>query len=77
MATKAKLTVSIDKELMQELRVASREQRRATSHLVEEALRLWRRRRLERELAEGYLAMADDDLKTASAWLPAALEALD
>lgn len=77
MATKAKLTVSIDKELMRDLRAASREQRRATSHLVEEALRLWRRRKLDQELTEGYRAMAGEDVTTSEEWLQLVQEAID
>ena len=77
MTRKVKLTVSIDAELAKELRTTSRGLRRATSHLVEEALRLWRRRRLDEELRKGYAAMSKEDLDVAESTLAAQREALE
>lgn len=65
MASKVKVTVSLDETLIRELGGASRQKRKPRSQLVEEALRLWRRRRLEEELKEGYQAMAKEDRTTA------------
>ena len=39
------------------------------SRMAEEAIRYWRRQSFERDLIEGYLAMAEEDLETAEAML--------
>ena len=43
---------------------------------MEEAIRLWREKQKEKELKEGYLAMAREDSQTAEANLGASLEAI-
>jgi metal-responsive CopG/Arc/MetJ family transcriptional regulator len=65
MASKMKFTVSIDEALVRELEGVSRRGRKSRSRTVEEALRHWRRSRLEQELREGYQAMAREDRTTA------------
>jgi hypothetical protein len=54
----------------------SREYRKSRSRLVEEAIRLWRRRRLEQELKDGYKAMAKAGRATAERHLAAGWEAI-
>ena len=76
MASKVKVTVSVDESLVKALGRASRMTGRARSQLVEEALRLWQRSQLEQVLKEGYQAMAKEDRATAEHLLPAAWEAL-
>lgn len=76
MASKVKVTVSLDEALVRELGGASRQKGKPRSQLVEEALRLWRRSRLEQGLREGYQAMAEADRATAERHLPAGWEAL-
>ncbi len=76
MASKVKVTVSLDEALVRELGGAGRRKGKPRSHLVEEALRLWRRRQLEQELREGYQAMAKADRVTAERHLAAARDAL-
>ena len=76
MASKVKVTVSLDETLVHELGGASRKKGKPRSQLVEEALKLWQRRRLEQELKEGYLAMAKKDRTTAERHLAAGWEAL-
>ena len=76
MASKVKVTVSVDAALARELTGIGRRVRRSRSQLVEEALRLWRRRRLEQVLADGYRAMAGDDRATSARYLTAARQAL-
>ena len=76
MPSKVKVTVSLDESLVQELAEVSRRGRKSRSRLVEEALQYWRRSRLERELKEGYQAMAQEDRATAEQNLRAAWEAL-
>jgi metal-responsive CopG/Arc/MetJ family transcriptional regulator len=65
MASKVKITVSIDKDLVQELAGMGRQGRKSRSRLVEEALQHWGRSRLEQELKAGYQAMAKTDRATA------------
>lgn len=77
MASKVKITVSIDEALVRELGGTSRQKRKPRSQLVEEALRLWRRSRLEQELKEGYRAMAKEDRATAERHLAAGWEAVE
>ncbi|MBI4589842.1 MAG: ribbon-helix-helix protein, CopG family [Candidatus Rokubacteria bacterium] len=74
MASKVKVTVSLDEALVRELAGASRRRGKPRSQLVEEALQLWRRRRLEQQLMEGYQAMAKEDRATAERHLGAGWE---
>lgn len=76
MPSKAKVTVSVDRALIRDLNDVSRRSRKPKSHLVEEALRLWQRARLEQALKEGYCALAAENRATARRYLPAVLEAL-
>ncbi len=77
MASKVKVTVSVDETLVRELGKASRKARRSRSQLVEEALQLWRRSQLERALKEGYEAMAQEDRATAARNVRAGWEAIE
>ncbi len=72
MATRTKITVSLDESIVEELSVTSMLQKIPKSRIVEEALKLWQRARLDRELEEGYRAMAIRDRATAEENLPAA-----
>jgi metal-responsive CopG/Arc/MetJ family transcriptional regulator len=64
-ATKVKVTVSVEESLIRELAEASRKTGRPRSQLVEEALRLWRHSQVAEALKEGYLTMAKEDRETA------------
>jgi len=76
MGSKMKITVSVDEALVRELNGASRQKRKPRSQLVEEALQLWRRRRLEQALKEGYQAMAKEERATAERHLAAGSEVM-
>jgi metal-responsive CopG/Arc/MetJ family transcriptional regulator len=76
MASKVKITVSIDETLARELEGESRRGRKSRSRTVEEALEHWRRSRLEQELKEGYQAMAREDRATAERNLVAGWEVI-
>lgn len=65
MASKVKITLSLDEGLVKELAGISKAKRTPRSRLVEEALRFWRRSRLEQQLKEGYQHMAAEDRATA------------
>jgi len=76
MARRQKVTISLASDRLAELDdiVVARDSNR--SALIEEALDVWRKTRLERELAEGYRAMAEEDRKTAEDNLGSGVEAL-
>ena len=76
MAKKVKLTVSVDQDLVETLDEMSRRTKKPRSRVVQEALRLWRRKQLHDKLAEGYRAMAEEDRETAERHLPAFREIL-
>jgi len=72
MATRTKITVSLDMEIVKELRLTSRRERIPKSRIVEQALLLWKRERLNRELEQGYRSMAEEDSALAEELLPVA-----
>jgi len=76
MASKVRVTVSLDEALAWDPGGASRKAHRPRSQLAEAAIRHRRRSHLERELKEGYLAMAEADRASAERSLPAGWEAI-
>lgn len=76
MSNKLKVTITVDKSVVEEIDRLSKEQRESRSHLIEEAIKTWRQKQLEKELIDGYLAMAKEDLETAEANLKAGMEVL-
>jgi predicted transcriptional regulator len=70
-----KITVTIEQELVKEIDRTAGILNKSRSCLVEEAIRTWRRVRLERGLREGYLAMTEEDLVMAEENLSAGYEA--
>ncbi len=77
MPAKAKITISLDPEIVSTLGRVSRKTGTTRSRLVGEALRLWQRVQLEEALKEGYRAMAKTDRAAAERDLPAAREVLE
>ena len=71
MPHKLKVTLSLDEDLVEELERKSRETKKSRSCLVQEALRLWRRKKLQTKLAQEYQAMADENVQTAEQGLSA------
>jgi predicted transcriptional regulator len=76
MASKLKLTVSIDRAVAKRLDDLVKARKRARSALVEEAIRDWEQAQLHARLKEGYLAMAEEDRAFAEAALPLFRETL-
>lgn len=76
MHSKQKVTVTIDESIVREIDRLSKERNETRSHLIEKALKAWRRKQLEQELIEGYRAMAKEDEKTAEQNLAAGKEAI-
>lgn len=66
---KIKITVTIDESVMKDLDRLSEQRRESRSRLVEEAVTVWRNGQMEKELIEGYQAMAQEDIATAEAHL--------
>lgn len=73
---KAKVTLTLDETLVKELDAMASQRQENRSRLVEEAIRFWKRQKVERELMEGYQAMGKENLELAEAHLPAAREVL-
>jgi len=61
MGTKSKLSVTVDREVLDAVDRACRRFHVAKSRVAEEALRLWLKTRTEKLMAEGYEAMAAED----------------
>jgi metal-responsive CopG/Arc/MetJ family transcriptional regulator len=76
MSNKQKVTITIDEAIVKDIDRLSKKEGESRSQLIEKAVRAWRQRQLEKELVEGYVAMAKEDLETAEANLEAAVEAL-
>lgn len=76
MYSKQKVTVTIDEAIVREIDKLSKEMNETRSHLIEEALKAWRRGQMEQELIDGYRAMAREDAKTAEQNLEAGKEAI-
>jgi predicted transcriptional regulator len=77
MAKREKVTISIASARLAELDEIAVARDTNRSALIEEALAVWEERRLKRELADGYGAMASEDCKTAEANLRSGVETLD
>lgn len=62
MATKTKFTVTVDREVAETLDKEARALKLSRSALVQEALKLFEKMRLEQSLKNGYRAMAEENL---------------
>ena len=76
MGNKLKVTVTIDEAIVREIDRASKERRESRSRVIETAIQQWREKELEKQLIEGYVAMAKEDEETAEANLAAGVEVL-
>lgn len=76
MGQRLKVTVTIDEAMVREIDRLSKEQGVSRSHMIEEAIKVWGQKQLEKELIEGYRAMAKADSELAEANLEAGAEAL-
>ena len=77
MAKREKVTISIAADRLAELDEVAIARDTNRSALIEEALAVWEERRLKRELADGYKAMAAEDRRTAEANLRSGVETFD
>ena len=76
MGSKLKVTITIDEALVNEIDTLSKKHGESRSHLIEEAIKVWREKRLKKELIDGYIAMAREDAETAEANLETGIEVL-
>ena len=76
MGNKLKVTVTIEESIVREIDRASNERGESRSRVIEKALQQWREKEMNKQLIEGYLAMAKEDVETAEADLAAGVEVL-
>ena len=77
MSTRLKVTITLDESVVREIDRVSRRQKESRSRIMEGALKEWKQKQLERELIEGYRAMAKEDQEMAEANLDAGVETLE
>ena len=61
MRTKKKVSLTIDAEIFKAVEKAAKACNMAKSHLAQEALILWLRKKTEESMARGYIEMAGED----------------
>ena len=76
MGNKQKVTIIVDATILKEIDKLSKSQGESRSRLIEDAIRVWREKELEKELIDGYLAMAKEDGEMAENNLEAGMEVL-
>ena len=76
MGNRLKVTVTIEESIVGEIDRVSKERGESRSRVIEIAVQEWRKRELDKQLIEGYQAMAKEDMETAEANLAAAVEVL-
>jgi metal-responsive CopG/Arc/MetJ family transcriptional regulator len=74
---KVKLTLSLDEDVVDTLDSVSKQSKQPRSRVVQDAIQLWQRRRLQQELADGYRSMNKEDQETAEQRLAAFREILE
>ncbi len=67
MSNRQKVTITIDESILKDIDRLSEKEGVNRSQLIEKAVKSWRQKQLEKELIEGYAAMATEDLETAEA----------
>jgi metal-responsive CopG/Arc/MetJ family transcriptional regulator len=76
MGNKQKVTITVDEAILKEIDKLSKSLGESRSRLIEDAIRVWREKELEKELIDGYLAMAKEDAEMAENYLEAGMEVL-
>ena len=76
MGNKQKVTITIDEAILKEIDKFSKSQGESRSRLIEDAIRVWREKELEKELIDGYLTMAKEDAEMAENHMEAGTEVL-
>ena len=76
MRTKRKISVTIDAEMFEAIEDAAKTHNIPKSHLTQEALQLWFKKRTEESMAAGYVEMAREDREFADTTFDAQKEIL-
>ena len=76
MGNKQKVTITLDEAILKEIDRFSKLQGESRSRLIEDAIVAWREKELERELIDGYLAMAKEDSEMTGDHLEVGMEVL-
>jgi metal-responsive CopG/Arc/MetJ family transcriptional regulator len=76
MSSKQRITIALDRDVVQEVDRVSKERKASRSRIIEGAIQIWKKRQLEKDLIEGYLHMSKENAKTAETNLVASEEAL-
>lgn len=76
MGAKRKLSVTVDKEVLEAVENASKTYHMAKSRLAQEALKLWLKKKTQELMAKGYTEMAEEDTEFAEFSLEAQKEIL-
>jgi len=76
MGNKQKVTITVDEAILKEIDKLSKSHGESRSRLIEDAIRVWREKKLEKELIDGYLAMAKEDAEMVESHLEAGMEVL-
>lgn len=63
MVTKKKISISIDIELLESVKLASQVHNIAKSQLAQEAIKLWLKMKTEEQMAKGYEEQAKEDIE--------------
>ncbi len=75
--TKVKFTVTVERDLVKKLDEEAKNRKLSRSALVEEAIKVFRKKQLEESLKTGYRAMAEENLKVAEEIIYYGSEAMD
>jgi metal-responsive CopG/Arc/MetJ family transcriptional regulator len=76
MGNKQKVTITVDEAILKEIDKLSKSHGESRSRLIEDAIQFWREKELEKELIDGYQAMAKEDAELAENHLEAGREVL-
>jgi metal-responsive CopG/Arc/MetJ family transcriptional regulator len=63
MIKKRKISITIDKELLESMDLASRVHKIAKSQLAQEAITLWLKMKTDEQMAKGYEEQAKEDIE--------------
>ncbi len=77
MITKSKISVTIDKDLLEAVEKAARVHKIAKSTLTQEAIKLWLKSKTEEQMAAGYEEQAKENLELVELAVDAQYEVLN
>lgn len=63
MVRKKKISLTIDKDLLESMEIATHFHQIAKSQLIQEAIELWLKKRTEEQMAKGYEEQSKEDVE--------------